>query len=162
MTTVGQHGSSGQVVGAPVSNEEGVVKAAAQIKQGALERSDFHVWYSRSADTVFVRFRASERRPSISYFMPSRPEILLRLDNETGVLTGIDFTHFREVLAKQEPLFAAIGHLMKIRRLWPWSPMRVPSASRPTIAREAADGVLRHCRPHNYWPERGTMRKVGD
>lgn len=128
---------------APASNDEGVRSAVRQIKNGRLNGADVQVRYDRSFDTLYVRFRSSASRPSVSYFVPTIPEILLRLDMQTGELTGIEFTHLRTVLAKQDPLYAHMYHEVVRRRIRHF--LRRHATPKRTLVREAADGILQHC-----------------
>jgi hypothetical protein len=90
-------------------------------------------------------------RGAISYFLPTRPEVLLRIDRETGELTGIDLTDFRHYLVGVDPSFAQAWrswqlfhlaeHLPKFVR-----PYLAPRSPRKRVGTRVQTGILRGCR----------------
>lgn len=88
------------LVMAPATNEEGIQRALQQINR---LKPNWTVEYDRRQDTLYVR--APEHGPAIAYWWPPQPEILFRLDALTGELTGIDLTHYRRILAPNDPVF---------------------------------------------------------
>ena len=86
---------------APATNEAGIRSAFQQINH--TKRPGWNLKYDRRTDTLYLR--APNHGPCISYWLPNRPEIMLRLNVHTGDLEGIDFTDYRAVLEKTDPVW---------------------------------------------------------
>ncbi|MBV8194924.1 MAG: DUF2283 domain-containing protein [Candidatus Dormibacteraeota bacterium] len=83
---------------APVGHVPGLAAAVEQIEAGVLDTSSWSVAYDQDAD--IARIRRSDAGPAITYESPAHPDFLVRLDVQTGQLTGVDLmavrSHFEE------------------------------------------------------------------
>ena len=95
---------------APVGNEAGLAAAVEQIKAGALSQGLWRVDYDAERD--IARIRRADAGPAITYEAPGQPDILVRLDIETGELTGFDLMEAKlRLVRRSEDLYHMATHL---------------------------------------------------
>ena len=124
------------MVTVPQSNAEGVASAVEQFAH----LKDFSNWrwdYDPATDTIYIRI--GENRPAISYFLPSEPELLFRLDMSSGQLVGIDLTAFRTHFRRKHPKLAAAFFPNVISRSLAWLFYREPPVQQLVHFVENAD-----------------------
>jgi hypothetical protein len=128
----------------PASNEEGVERALAQIGR-LVAPSRWVLRYEWHTDTLSVR--ASGHGPAVSYFLPDRPEVLLRLDAYSGDLTGIDLTDYRRVLVKTDPgLRHLLARYLAVRLLAIIPPLHPVASRQASLAAERVSAAtVRFC-----------------
>ncbi len=86
---------------APANNEEGARHGQAQIYR--LRKPGWRIIPDRRADAIYLRGPNSDG-PTISYWLPEQPLILLCLDLYSGELVGVDITEIKE-LARTDPIW---------------------------------------------------------
>jgi hypothetical protein len=131
----------------PVSNEAGVALALKQVERGALKGGNWRPSYDAKTDTLFLR-RWGGANPSVSYYVPDHPEVLLSLSVATGELTGVDLTSFRRVLVKTDPVFEPVWRAVRLLQAADHLPLflkRILASVSPRqkVGARVGDGILR-------------------
>jgi hypothetical protein len=86
------------LVTAPGDNLEGVRSAFEQIE--LIREPGWTIDYDRRTDTMFLRAPQYDR--VVSYFLPSKPEIIFELDATSGQLVGVDIEDIWSRLARED------------------------------------------------------------
>lgn len=139
-------------VAVPTRNEAGLLRALEQLEGGALGKGRWVPSYDAASDTFSMRRpNGATERGAVAYFLPSRPEVLLRIDRESGDLTGIDLTDFRQYLVGVDPSFAQAWRSWQLFHLaehFPkfMRPYLAPRSPRKQVGPRVQTGILRGCR----------------
>ena len=116
---------------APLTNEQGVAEGRAQLK--SIFRPEWEARYDWDADVVYMRRRGAGA--AISYISEAAPEIVFRLDVQSGELTGVDLTDFAKKLAvEHREVRDIVGEMRRAR----WA-AKLPGLRR--LARNALRGL---------------------
>ena len=92
------------LVTAPGDNLEGVRSALEQLDR--IREPGWTFDYDRRTDTMFLRAPHYER--AVSYFLPTKPEVVFELDAASGQLVGVDIEDFWSRQAREDADLKAV------------------------------------------------------
>lgn len=108
----------------PTDNAEGFLRGAELLKRRIESRRTDDVTFDYDALSDRWSMRLGAPRPSVSYFAPQDPRFILRLDEVSGELTGVDLTRFKASVLKTHPQFREFLPPNVIQRLFHRHEMR--------------------------------------
>jgi len=132
-----------ELVTAPGDNLAGVTAALDQLDR--IREPGWTIDYDRRTDTMFLRAPQYDR--VVSYFLPTRPEIVFELDAASGQLVGVDLEDYWSRLAREDrdlrallvgfELTRALGRVPGLRHMMAFIRRGVQSIASDQVERQA-------------------------
>ncbi|HEY1714079.1 MAG TPA: hypothetical protein VGG07_14325 [Solirubrobacteraceae bacterium] len=126
--------------------ENSSMAARAAEQSWRVTQPDWTVEYDREDDAI--RIRAPGRRPAVTYFLPTLPDVELLFERETGELVGLDIVNCKRV-AKDHPEVRWMRRMLLTAQWTRRFPVlrRAAAIVRKGVRADARDEIQLHLHP---------------